>query len=94
MKVQIIKPAKSAMQSGKKSTKKWLVKPNYDQTNREIDKLMGWISADNTISQLDFKFNSKEEAIEFCKSKNFEYEIFEPKNINFKLKSYSENFTK
>lgn len=94
MKVQIIKPVKSAMQSGKKSTKKWLVKPDGNQTKREINKLMGWTSADNSLSQLNFSFNSKEEAIEFCKSKNFEYEVFEPKQASFKLKSYTENFTK
>lgn len=94
MKVQIIKPVKSAMQSGKKATKKWIVKPNYDETNREVNELMGWISADNTLSQLKFSFDSKEEAVEFCESKNFEYEIFEPKQSSFKLKSYTENFTK
>lgn len=94
MKVQIIKPAKSAMQSGKKSTKKWLVKPDCNQTKREINKLMGWTSADNSLSQLNLSFNNKEEAIKFCESKNFEYEVFEPKQHSFKLKSYTENFTK
>ena len=69
-------------------------KPNYDETNREVNELMGWISADNTLSQLKFSFDSKEEAVEFCESKNFEYEIFEPKQSSFKLKSYTENFTK
>lgn len=81
------------MQSGKKA-KKWLVRTDYDQTKRSLDKTMGWVSADNTLSQLNFAFNSKEDAISFCKSKNFEFEVVEPHSSTFKHKSYTENFTK
>lgn len=94
MKVTILKPAKSAMQSGKKNTKKWLVKTNYDQTNRSVDPTMGWISADNTLSQLKFSFTSKQNAIKFCKDNNYEYEVIEPKDSSFKSKSYTANFLK
>ena len=83
MKVTISKPAKSAMQSGKKNAKNWIVKPNYDQTNRSIDTTMGWISADNTLSQLSFSFSSKENAIKFCKDSDYEYEVIEPKTSSF-----------
>lgn len=94
MKVTILKPAKSAMQSGKKKTKKWLVKTNHDQTSRSVNETMGWISADNTLSQLNFTFDSKENAIKFCQLKGYDYEIIEPKISTFKHKSYAENFTK
>jgi len=93
MQVTILKPTKSAMQSGKAKTKDWLVKVNPDQTNREVNELMGWISADNTLSQLEFKFANKEEAIKFCETKGYDYEIIEPKTATLKPKSYAANFT-
>lgn len=93
MKVTILKPAKSAMQSGKKA-KKWLVKTDYDQTNRSLNETMGWVSADNTLSQLNFSFESKEDAIKFCKSKGFEFDVVEPQSSTFKHKSYTDNFIK
>jgi hypothetical protein len=93
MKVKIFRPTKTAMQSGKKNTKKWLVKPLSEETLRSINPLTGWISSNNTISQLSFEFNTKEEAVEFAKSKNFEFEIEEPKLSTIKQKSYTANFT-
>ena len=94
MKVTISKPAKSAMQSGKGKSKKWLVSTNYDQTNRSLDEVMGWVSADNTLSQLNFQFDNKEDAIIFCQDSNYEYEVIEPKESSFKHKSYTANFLK
>ncbi len=93
MKFKIYKPAKSAMQSGRKNTKKWLMKPMEESGVRSVNSLVGWISASNTNSQLQFKFLSKEDAIKFAESRNFAYEIFEPKSATLKKKSYAENFT-
>jgi hypothetical protein len=93
MKVKIFRQAKSAMQSGKKNAKKWLVKPIEETNSRSINPLMGWVSVDNTLSQFNFEFSSQESAIEFAKSRNFEFEIEEPKTSSIKPKSYSENFT-
>jgi len=93
MKVTISKPTKSAMQSGKKN-KGWLITTNFDQTNRTIDQTMSWISADNTLSQLNYSFDSKENAIKFCEDSNYEYEVIEPKSSSFKSKSYTANFLK
>ncbi len=93
MKVRIYKPAKSAMQSGKKNAKKWLLEPIEEQGVRSVNPLMGWVSASNTISQLRFEFSNKEEAIKFAKSKNFAYEVEEPQAATVKQKSYAANFT-
>ena len=54
---------------------------------------MGWVSANNTNSQLGFEFSTKEEAIEFAKSQNYEFEVVEPKTSSIKQKSYTANFT-
>ena len=93
MKFRIYQPTKSAMQSGRKNVKKWLMKPIEESGARSVNPLMGWISASNTASQLQFEFLSKEEAIKFAKSRNFSYEISEPKSAALKKKSYAENFT-
>jgi hypothetical protein len=92
MKVKIFRPAKSAMQSGKKG-KKWLLLP-IDETNAQsINPLLGWVSVGNSLSQLRLEFQSKEAAVEFAKSRNFEFEIEEPKIASVKQKSYAGNFT-
>lgn len=93
MKVRIYKPAKSAMQSGKKNTKKWLVVPIEETKIRSVSTITGWISASDTTPQLHFEFSSKEEAIKFAESRGFKYEIDEPEISTIKKKSYAANFT-
>ena len=93
MKVRIFRPAKSAMQSGKRNIKTWLVEPIEETNIRSVNPLMGWVSASNTSSQLQLEFSTKEEAIKFVESRNFQYEIEEPKVASVKQKSYSANFT-
>jgi hypothetical protein len=92
MKVKIFRPAKSAMQSGKKG-KKWLMIPVEEANVRSINPLLGWVSVGNSLSQLRLEFQSKEAAVEFAKSRNFEFEIEEPKIASVKQKSYAGNFT-
>lgn len=93
MKVKIFRPTKSAMQSGKGNLKKWLVAPIDESNVRSVNELMKWVSVDNTLSQLRFEFSSKEEAIKFAKSRNFEFEVEEPQISTVKTKSYASNFT-
>lgn len=94
MKVTIFCPAKTAMQSGVKNTKNWLIVPNDDNSIHSIDPVMGWTSVNNTSSQLLFSFASKEDAIKFAEEKGFDYEVKEPKKAKMQKKSYTENFTK
>ena len=93
MKFKIYKPAKSAMQSGRKNTKKWLMESVDENGIRSLNPLMGWVSASDTSSQLKFEFVSKEEAVKFAKSKNFQFEVEEPQVSVLKKKSYAANFT-
>ncbi len=93
MKIIIYRQAKSAMQSGKLNSKKWLVKPIEEKTSRSIDNLMRWVSSDNTQAQLQLEFFNKEDAIKYATQNNFEYEIVEPREVKIKPKSYAENFT-
>ncbi len=93
MKVKIFRPTKSAMQSGKRNTKKWLMEPIEEKNIRSISSVTGWVSASNTSSQLGFVFASKEEAIKFAEKSGFEYEVEEPKKMLVTKKSYAANFT-
>jgi hypothetical protein len=94
MKVRIYNPAKTAMQSGTKNTEFWVLCPIEDQKTRSISDLMGWTSSSNTNAQLKFKFKTKEDAISFAQSKDYEYIIENPKTSSTKKKSYANNFTK
>ncbi len=93
MKVKIFQPAKSAMQSGVKNSKKWLLVPVEENNSRNLSKLMGWVSSNNTNNQLRFEFLDKESAIKFAKDQGYEYHIEEPNLAIITKKSYTENFT-
>ncbi len=75
MKVKITRPAKTAMQSGKSNSKKWILVPLEENNSRWINKLTGWVSSNNTNTQLKIEFINKEEAIKYAEDQGFEYEL-------------------
>ena len=60
MQVRIYKPAKTAMQSGQRNTKEWLLES--EPAPKEIDPLMGWTSSRDTMQQVKLYFATLEEA--------------------------------
>jgi hypothetical protein len=92
MKFRIFQPAKSAMQSGKKNSRKWLILPIQNNI-RSISPITGWISASDTSSQFRFEFATKDEAINFAQKNKWHFEIEEPQGAKIKPKSYAANFT-
>ena len=64
-KAKIYIPSKSAMQSGKGKSNKWLLEFNKSKT--ENDHLMNWVSSNDTQSQVKLFFSSKDEAIAYAK---------------------------
>jgi hypothetical protein len=91
-KFRIFQPAKNAMQSGKKNTKKWLMLP-IEGNIRSINPLTGSTSVSNTSSQLKYEFATKEDAINFATKSKFKFEVEEPHVAIIKPKSYAANFT-
>ena len=91
-KAKIYKPSKTAMQSGFKKYNKWVLEFITKQTS--INPLMGWESSDDTLSELNLQFASKELAIEYAKKNKINYEIIEPKKRKLVKKSYADNFLK
>ena len=91
MTIKIYKPAKTAMQSGNKNTKKWLAEFISDIDTRK-DTLMGWNSSLDTQSQIKIFFDTKEQAIEWSKKNNQQFIVIEPKERKIKPKNYASNF--
>ena len=91
-KAKIYKPAKTAMQSGKRNSKQWLLE--FDTLNLSVNPLMGWMSSKDTLSEIKLKFESKNEAVDYAKKNNIDYYIVEPQKTKLIKKSYSDNFLK
>ena len=91
-KAKIYKPARTAMQSGTRNTKNWLLE--FDTLNTGVNPLMGWESSKDTMSEIKLEFKSKEQAVNYAKKNNIEFYIVEPQRRKVIKKSYSDNFLK
>ena len=91
MKAKIFKPAKTAMQSGRSKFNKWVLKFS-DKKNQLKDTMMGWNGGSSTISQIELKFSSKEEAVNYAKKNSIDYEVLETSERKVINKSYADNF--
>jgi len=91
MPARIYKPAKTAMQSGRALTRAWVLEfePAQRKTN---DPLMGWVGSGDTEQQVRLYFETKEEAIAYCRRHGIESEVYEPKERDVRPKSYASNF--
>ena len=91
MKAKIYKPSKTAMQSGRSKFNKWVLKFS-DKKNQLKDTMMGWNGGSSTVSQIELKFSSKEEAVSYAKKNSIDYEILETSERKVINKSYADNF--
>ena len=89
---KIFIPSKTAMQSGRGKTKKWVLA--FESKNTKTNPLMGWESGEDTLGEVLLKFSTKEKAIEYAKKNNIDFEVIEPNKRKITLKSYADNFTK
>ncbi|MGV6840449.1 MAG: ETC complex I subunit [Planktomarina sp.] len=93
MRARIYQPAKTAMSSGTAKTHVWVLE--YAQASaRALDPLMGWTSSDDTQSQVRLKFETKEAALDYARSKGIEADVQEPqkRKHNVRQRGYAENF--
>ena len=91
-KAKIYKPTRTAMQSGARNTKNWLLE--FDTLNTGVNPLMGWVSSKDTMSEVKLKFPTKNQAINYAKKNNIDYYIIEPQKHKIIKKSYTDNFIK
>jgi hypothetical protein len=85
-------PNKNPMQSGLGKTDRWLLE--FKINDPTINPLMGWESSDDTLSELNLEFSTKDLALEYAKKNSIEVEIIEPKKRKITKKSYADNFLK
>lgn len=91
MKVKIYKPAKTAMQSGRAGSAKWVLEYEME-TPRRPEPLMGWSSANDTLSQVRMNFASRDAAVAFAESEGWQYVVTEPHSRKIKPQNYIDNF--
>ncbi len=91
MTARIYSPSKTAMQSGKARTKRWVL--DYEpETAREVEPLMGWTSSGDMKSQVKLSFDTKEDAIAYATRNGIAYRVVEPKVRPVRPKAYADNF--
>lgn len=91
MVARIYRPAKTAMQSGKAGTQRWVLE--YEpSTPREVEPLMGWTSSGDMKQQIRLRFDTKEEAVTYAERNGIAYRVFEAKAARRRAKSYADNF--
>jgi hypothetical protein len=89
---RIYQPAKTAMQSGKAKSDRWVLE--FEATAaRRIDPLMGWTSTDDTTAnQVRLNFDTREAAIKYAESRNIPFALAEAVEATPVPKAYSDNF--
>ncbi len=90
VKAKIYRPAKTAMQSGKRKTKYWVFE-YMPVVKNTPEPLMGWNSG-GTLQQVRLEFNTANEAIAYANKKGIPYEVLEPHSRVVHPKSYTNNF--
>ncbi len=91
MDVRIYKPAKTATQSGRAKTGRWVLE-HAPRGQRAVDSLMGWTGSDDTAQQVSLTFATKQQAIAYARRRGFAYVVDEPQSSTVRPKSYADNF--
>jgi hypothetical protein len=91
MLARIYRPAKTAMQSGKASSRGWRLE--FEPASaRTIDPLMGWTSSGDMNGQVRLGFDSAEEAVAYAERHGIPFRLHEPQEPPLILKAYADNF--
>ncbi len=93
MRARIYQPARTAMQSGTAKAKGWVLEFAPDSA-REVDPLMGWTSSSDMDSQVHLRFDSRDAAEDYARSKGIAFDVTEPKprKAVIRQRGYGENF--
>lgn len=91
MLARIYRPAKTAMQSGKAKTHRWVL--DYEpETARSVEPLMGYTSSADMRQQIRLYFETQEEAVSYARRNGIAYRVEEPRERKVRGASYSDNF--
>ncbi|MCB1475956.1 MAG: ETC complex I subunit [Rhodobiaceae bacterium] len=91
MAARIYRPARTAMQSGKAGTKRWVLEFE-PEVPREIEPLMGYTSSSDMKQQVRMRFATMEDAVEYAERNGIAFRVQEPHEPRRRRTSYSDNF--
>ncbi len=91
MRARILRPARTAMQSGKAKTRKWVM--DFEQTApRSVEPLMGWTSSSDMMQQLRLSFDSLDEALAYAEKNGVEVNVEQEHRPKRRKIAYADNF--
>jgi hypothetical protein len=91
MTARIYRPAKTASQSGKAKSDRWLLE--YEPgAKRSIDPLMGYTSSGDMMSQVRLWFATQDEALDYAAKNGIAARVEEPKDATRRQVAYADNF--
>lgn len=91
MTARIYQPAKTAMQSGRLNTRRWVLEFEPER-GKFVEPLMGWTGSANTQAQVRLKFPTEEAAVAYAEKHAIPYQVIRPQARTPKIHSYAENF--
>lgn len=89
--VRIFKLSKNAMQSGTNNIQKWRLE--FDAWERWENRLMGWTSTGDPLSNTIVEFSELEDAIAYCEKNQWNFEVEYPQKLRRLKKSYGANYS-
>ncbi|MCX7676419.1 MAG: ETC complex I subunit [Alteraurantiacibacter sp.] len=91
MQARIYQRPKSAMQSGKALTDRWILDFAPSQAKRP-DPLMGWAGSGDTQAQVQLTFPTREAAEAYARKHGIDAVVHTPPPRRLKIQSYADNF--
>lgn len=89
--VRIYRPARNTMQSGRASTRQWILE--YEtESPRKPEALMGWVSSEDTLNQVKLKFPTCEEAVKFAQENGWVAHVAEAHERVVVPRNFGQNF--
>ena len=89
---KIYRPSRTAMQSGQAKSRSWVLEFEPSMA-KQPDPLMGWNSTTDTASQVQLKFDGKEQAVAYANKCGIPFRVTEKPEIVRKPKTYASNFS-
>ena len=88
---RIYKPARSATQSGKARTKKWVLEFEPAEA-KSLDPLMGWAGSGDMRAQVKLRFDTVEDAQAYAARAGLDAEVMPEHPHKLHLRTYADRF--
>ncbi len=91
MVARIYRPAKTAMQSGKAKTERWVL--DYEpESAKSVEPLMGYTSSSDMKQQVRLVFDSQDDAVAYAKRQGIAYRVEKTQARKVRGSAYADNF--